>query len=190
MSTTRDRLLSVLERKEPERVVWWPRIKHWYDLHYATDTLPKRYSGMYLDEVYNELGVIPREVWPGGLIVNEGDDIDVWTTTKRMYKGTPGDYVVTRYSTPKGEMRQVLRKTEKGTSTYPVEYFLKDQNSIDVYKYVLENRQYGFNWQQHHWGKKRYGKMIYRRFGIWAFEPLLKLVIRIMGFNKRDGRSL
>ena len=196
MATTRDRLMAVLESKEPQRVVWWPRIRHWYDVNNCANTLPKRYGGLYLDEVYKDLDATPREVWIGGLFgggeyageialaTREGSDVEVWVKpAKGLYNGTSGDFTVTRYVTPVGEMRQVARRTEEGTSSYPVEHFLKDQESIGVYKYVLEHREYEFDWQRYRWGEKRYGDQIYPKAAIER-EPILRLVIGMMGLNR------
>ncbi|UCD72794.1 MAG: hypothetical protein JSW01_04905 [Candidatus Bathyarchaeota archaeon] len=197
MSTTRDRLTAVFEGGEPQEIVWWPRIKHWYDMNSSANTLPDRYQGMYLDEIYQDLGVVPRQVWTGGLFgggeyggyislaAREGKDIDVWVkpTKGLYYKDMPGNFVVTRYETPAGEMTQVVKRTERGTSIYPVEYYLKDQKSIEVYMYVLEQREYEFDWQYYRWGEKRYGDKIYPR-GAMGRAPLLRLVIDLMGLNQ------
>ncbi|KON26950.1 hypothetical protein AC480_04985, partial [miscellaneous Crenarchaeota group archaeon SMTZ1-55] len=67
MTETFDELMAVYEGREGRGVVFQPRIKHWYDVNLAAGTLPKKYQGMYVDEVYQDLGVTPREVWgPGG----------------------------------------------------------------------------------------------------------------------------
>ncbi len=188
---------AALQGTEPQEVVWWPRIKHWYDMNNSANSLPERYQGLYLDEIYEDLGVTPRQVWTGGLFgggeysgyidlaAREGSDVEVWVkpTKGLYYKDTPGDFIVTRYVTPVGEMTQVVKRTERGTSTYHVEYFLKDQESIDVYKYVLEHRDYEFDWQHYRWGEKRYGDKIYPRGGLQRM-PLLRLVIGMMGLNR------
>lgn len=197
MTTTRERLTAVLEGKVSEKVVWWPRIKHWYDMNNAANTLPEKYKGLYLDEIYENICATPRQVWTGGifgggeysgyidLTTREGSDVDVWVKPTRglYYKDIPGDFIVTRYATPVGEMTQVVKRTESGTSNYYVEYFLKDQESIDVYKYVLEHRHYEFDWQHYLWGEKRYGEKIYPRGGLQR-PPLLRLVIGMMGLNR------
>lgn len=197
MSTTRDRLTAVFEGGEPQKIVWWPRIKHWYDMNNSANTLPDKYQGMYLDEIYQDLGVAPRQVWTGGLFgggeyggyislaTREGKDIDVWVkpTKGLYYKDMPGSFIVTRYETPVGEMTQVVKRTERGTSIYPVEYYLKDQKSIEVYMYVLEQREYEFDWQYYRWGEKRYGDKIYPRAAMGR-APLLRLVIDLMGLNR------
>ncbi len=197
MVTTRDCLIAVLEGREPERVVWQPRIKHWYDVNNAKNTIPERYRGMYLDEIYGDLGATPRQVWQGvifgggefsgypGTMVREGDDVDVWVKqTKGLYYiDLPGDFIITRYTTPMGEMKAVSKRTEWGTSQYSVEYFLRDHESIEVYKHVLRRRSYQFDWQRYRWGEKRFGDKIYPRGGV-AKEPINRLTIGMMGLER------
>ena len=197
MVTSRDVLTGVLEGKEPQKVVWWPRIKHWYDMNNAADTLPEKYKGMYMEEIYEDLNATPRQVWTGvifgggefggyfNITTREGSDVDLWVkTTKGLYyRDISGDFIISRYTTPMGDMTQVAKRTERGTSTYIVEYFLKDQKSIDVFKYVLEHRSYEFDWQHYKWGEKRYGDQIYPR-GTIQRPPILRLVIGMMGLNR------
>ena len=201
MATTRARLQGVLEGKEPQSVVWWPRIKHWYDINNSANTLPERYKGKYLEEIYKDLDATaptaPRQVWMGvvfgggefggyiNITTREGSDVDLWTkTTKGLYYvDISGDFIIGRYTTPVGDMTQVLKRTERGTSTYPVEYYLKDQKSIEVYKYVLKQRSYEFDWQHYKWGEKRYKDKIYPR-GQIERPPILRLVIGMMGLNR------
>jgi hypothetical protein len=195
--TSREVLVDVLEGKEPQRVAWWPRIKHWYDINNSMDTIPEKYKGWYMEEIYEDLNAIPRQLWTGvifgggefggyfNITTREGSDVDIWVkTTKGLYyRDIPGDFIILRYTTPVGDITQVGKRTERGTSVYPVEYFLKDQKSIDVYKYVLEHRSYQFDWQHYKWGEKRYGHQIYPR-GVIQRPPVLRLVIGMMGLNR------
>ena len=59
-------IMAVYEGREGAKLVFQPRIKHWYDVNLSSGMLPDRYRGMYLDEIYEDLGVAPREVWGYG----------------------------------------------------------------------------------------------------------------------------
>ena len=51
-----EHLMAVYEKKEGSPLVFQPRLRHWYDVNYNAGTLPERYQGMYLDEVYRDFG--------------------------------------------------------------------------------------------------------------------------------------
>lgn len=181
MAGTFERMMAVYEGREGEGVVFQPRIKHWYDVNTAAGTLPEKYRGMYLDEVYKDLGVAPREVWvPGGgyldLKTREGDDVDVWVREK-------GDDVITEYRTPKGILRQVERLTEHGASRYNSEYLLKDLKDVEVFKYILEERSYQLDQRSYEWGGKRFGGVIPLRVSL-PRSPLMWLNVALMGFQR------
>jgi len=68
--------MAVLQGKEPQRIVWWPRLRHWYDVNRAANTLPKKYKDMDLGEVYKDLDATPRELGEEDLLkTREGIDV-------------------------------------------------------------------------------------------------------------------
>ncbi len=172
-----------------------PRLRHWFDVNHNAGTLPEQYQGMYLDEVYDDLGVVPREVWGPRRIGSElsgyftltnveRSDVEVWTRKMKGYKDDRDDiYLITEYRTPKGTLRQVQRYTEHRTSLMNVEYFLKSLDDLKIYEYILERRKYEWNHNRYEWGKKRYGKAIPLRANLER-SPLLWLIVGIMGFKK------
>ena len=196
VTETYENMMAVYEGRESSGVVFQPRIKHWYDVNLAAGTLPERYQGMYLDEIYRDLDVTPRQVWGLGgvgsefagylgLQVKEGDDVEVWVkqTHGLFYETKAHDYIITEYRTPKGTMRQVQRLTEHGISFYNSEYYLKDLEDIEVYKYVLQERTYQWDRLRYEWGEKRFGDLIPLRASL-QHSPLMWLMVRTMGFQR------
>lgn len=196
MSGTYENMMAVYEGREGTGVVFQPRIKHWYDVNMAAGTLPERYQGMYLDEIYRDLDVTPREVWgfggPGsefagylGLQADEGDDVEVWVKRTRglFYEAQPHDYMITEYRTPKGTIRQVQRLTERGTTLYNMEYYLKDLEDIEVYKHILQERSYRWDRLRYEWGKWRFGDIMPLRANLQR-SPLMWLIVGTMGFQR------
>jgi hypothetical protein len=187
--------MAVYEKKEGRPIVFQPRIKHWYDVNFNAGTLPSQYQGLYLDEVYRDLGVPPREVWgprrvgselSGYFALNsvEGDDVEVWTRRLSGYMGeSSDDYIITEYRTPLGNLRQVQRYTEHGTSLMNVEYFLKDLSDLKIFEYILSERNYSWDQNRYMWGKKRYGETIPLRANLER-SPIMWLIVGIMGFKR------
>jgi hypothetical protein len=190
-----DDLMAVYKKRGDRPLVFQPRLRHWYDVNFKAGTLPERYQGLYLDEVYRDIGVPPREVWgprrvgselSGYFSLNtvEGDDVEIWTRRLSGYMGESEDeYIITEYRTPKGSLRQVQRYTEHGTSLMNVEYFLKDLDDLRVFEYILSERNYEWNQSRYEWGKRRYGGIIPLRANLER-SPLMWLIVGIMGFKR------
>lgn len=190
-----EEMMAVYEKREGSPLVFQPRLRHWYDVNFNAGTLPERYHGMYLDEVYGDLGVLPREVWGPRRIGSElsgyfalstvdGDDVEVWTRRLSGYMGeSEDDYVITEYRTPVGSLRQVQRYTEHGTSLMNVEYYLKDLDDLKVFEHILGQRSYGWNQSRYEWGKVRYGEAIPLRANLER-SPIMWLIVGLMGFKK------
>jgi hypothetical protein len=190
-----DAMMAVYEGCEGLPLVFQPRLRHWFDVNHNAGTLPERYQGMYLDEVYRDLGVAPREVWGPrrigselsgyfALNVVEGDEVEVWTRRMEGYEGMKeDDYLVTEIRTPAGTLRQVQRYTEHGTSLMNVEYFLKGLDDLKVFEHALGERNYGWDQNRYQWGKRRYGDAIPLRANLER-SPLMWLIVGIMGFKR------
>jgi hypothetical protein len=190
-----ENIMAVYENREGRPLVFQPRLRHWYDVNFNAGTIPERYQGMYLDEVFRDIGVTPREVWgprrvntelSGYFALNtvEGDDVEVWTRRLSGYKGeSEDDYLITEYRTPVGDLRQVQRYTEQNTSLMNVEYFLKSLDDLKVYEFILNERRYVWDQVQYKWGEKKYGEAIPLRANIER-TPVLRLIVGIMGFKK------
>jgi hypothetical protein len=188
-------MMAVYEKKGGSPLVFQPRLRHWYDVNFNAGNLPEKYHGMYLDEVYGDLGFPPREVWGPrrigselsgyfALSTVEGDDVEVWTRKLSGYKGeSEDDYLITDIRTPVGSLRQVQRYTEHGTSLMNVEYFLKNLDDLKVFEYILGQRSYGWNQTRYDWGKVRYGEAIPLRANLERC-PVMWLIVGIMGFKK------
>ena len=188
-----EKMMAVYKKGIP--LVFQPRLRHWYDVNFNAGTLPEKYHGMYLDEVYGDLGVPPREFWgprrigselSGYFSLNtvEGDDVEVWTRRLSGYKGeSEDDYLITETRTPVGSLRQVQRYTEHGTSLMNVEYYLKNLDDLKIFECILEQRSYGWNQTRYDWGKVRYGDSIPLRANLERC-PVMWLIEDIMGFKK------
>ena len=58
--TFRERILRTFERKRIDRVAWQPRIYYWYNGRYDEGTMPEKYMGMSMLDIYDDLHASPR----------------------------------------------------------------------------------------------------------------------------------
>jgi len=98
--TPRERILAVFRREKIDKVVWQPRIDHWHDVNKALGTLPERYEGKELLEIYDDLGASPRtyRFFNDTIRCIQGEEVEVRTRDD-------GITVSTTYVTPKGETK-------------------------------------------------------------------------------------
>jgi len=61
--TFRELNLRIFRREPVDRVLWQPRIEHWYYTLQNDGTLPERYREMSLLEVFDDLGCSVRPYW-------------------------------------------------------------------------------------------------------------------------------
>ena len=132
--------MAVFEKRRADRLVWQPRLHHWYDVNKARGTLPKKYQGWDILEIYDELGASPRayHFFNDTIKTIEGDDVQVGVKDD-------GNCIYTKYRTPKGNLTQVERKTEYGTASLRIEYLLKTVGDFKVLAYILGHQSFEFD---------------------------------------------
>ena len=146
MLNTSERILRILRRQPVDsKIVWAPRLEHWYEVNRFTGTLPSEYRDKSLIEICDDLGVLPRTYYffEGTIKTFQGGDVDIKTTEN-------AEYIVSIYSTPKGRLREVRRKAIKGfasiaVATYWSEHLAKGVEDFRALKYVLENQTFEFD---------------------------------------------
>ena len=139
-------MLRIL-RKEPvdDRIVWAPRLEHWYEVNSFTGKLPAEYQGKSLLEICDALGASPRTYYffEGTIKTVQDAEVEIKTTEN-------AEQIVSEYSTPKGRLREVRRKAVKGLATnavapYWTEHMVKDVSDFQALKYILENQTFEFD---------------------------------------------
>jgi hypothetical protein len=132
--------MAVFEHRRPDRLLWQPRLHHWYDMNKVRGTLPKEYEGWDLLAIYDDLGASPRayHYFNDTIKVIEGEKVEV-------RRKVDEDYIYTKYRTPKGSLTQIERRTEHGTASLRTEYFLKSVEDFEVLKYILRNQSFIFD---------------------------------------------
>jgi len=136
--TDRERMLAVLNHRQPDRIPWIPRLRLWYNAAVLAGTLPDRFAGLSHREVQRAIGA----GWPsldGRIYRIEHDDVDIvetvdgWLTTKV-------------YHTPVGSVREVTRHSpELIAHALPgevIEHLLKGPDDYTIWEWVVKHRRY------------------------------------------------
>jgi len=132
--------MAVFNGGKADRLVWQPRLHYWYEVNKARGTLPKRFKGWNILEIYDELDASPRgyHFFNDTIRCIEGDKVEAQVKEK-------GDFVYTKFRTPRGSLTQVERKTEYGTARLRIEYLVKKIEDFEVLKYILSHQSYEFD---------------------------------------------
>ncbi|MDQ1280479.1 MAG: Uroporphyrinogen deCOase protein [Thermoproteota archaeon] len=174
----RESMLAAFSGKKADRIVWQPRLHIWYEANKKQGTLPKKYSGKEILEIYDDLEAMPRSYhfYNSTIKCNEGNDAELWVRNDR-------EAVFTKYITPKGELKEARKKTVYGAASYVTEYLLKDVEDFKVLTYVLENQTYEFDKNLYEDVKARIGNRAASTVNL-PHVPLQSLFINYMGFEK------
>jgi hypothetical protein len=178
-----ERVLRVFRKQPVDKIVWQPRLELWYDVNKFCGTLPDRYRDKDMLEICDDLGTSPRTYFLFNRTIKCIEGRDVKLETKEDSQN-----VVTIYSTPKGELREVKKKTQHGLATdgvtpYPTEYFLKGIEDFEVMKYILGNQTFEFDRQLYEKLNMMIGDRAAPIVSI-PFSPLPKITAWWMGFEK------
>jgi len=104
MSTTRQRLLTILDGRPPDGIPWVPRLLLWYNARRVTGTLPAAWHDLSLREVERTLGCgTPAR---DGQVARRG--YEGVTIERRQQDGLD----ILSYHTPVGSVRQVSHSSE------------------------------------------------------------------------------
>ena len=136
----RDRTMAAFHHRKADRLVWQPRLNHWYDVNKARGLLPKKYAGWEMLQIYDDLGASPR-AWH---YFNDTVRAVEGGSTKIEVK-EDSEFIRTKYTTPKGEVTQTEQRNLWGTNKMTVDYFLKTIDDFDALAYVLRNQSFEFD---------------------------------------------
>ncbi|MBS7624397.1 MAG: hypothetical protein QXS10_06995 [Candidatus Bathyarchaeia archaeon] len=174
----RERTIIIFNRKIPDRLVWQPRLHHWYYVNKARGTLPKKYEGYDLLEIYDDLGASPRayHYFNDTIRCVEGEGVELHRMEDR-------DYIYTKYVTPKGKLIQVERKTEYGVASMRVEYFLKSTDDFEILAYILRRQRFEFDKELYLEREKLLGDRSEPIINV-PWGSIQRLFIAYMGFER------
>ena len=135
-----ERILATFQGLKPDRIVWQPRIDHWYDVNKKLGTLPSRYREKELLETYDDLRASPRTYYLFDPTIKavEGKGVE-------MTIAQDEEKIVTTYVTPLGKLRDIQARTVHGTTTYHTEYLLKNVEDFRIMAYILERQDFEFD---------------------------------------------
>lgn len=157
--THKERMLKAGRGEWPDRLPWAPRLDLWYNSNSLYGTLPPKYQGYTLEQIYDDLGVAHHKIVPEFLKVRLEEDIvdrglglyRLWgmayrvelQNVERVVK-KEGDMTLVEYHTPVGSVSCKILFTEEmrraGASiTWIDEHVIKKPEDYKVVGYIFRN---------------------------------------------------
>lgn len=168
----REMILAVFRGEDPGGVVWQPRLEFWFLMNRHRGTLPQRYQGASLLDVYDDLGASVRYFTAPLRVVYE---------RTKVREERQGERLVRFWETPRGSLREVLRFNQFGLTAYHEEYKVKGPEDLRVLEYILEDSHYAFDEERYRQDLERVGQRGVPQF-YFRRSPLQALIIEHMGF--------
>jgi len=154
--TNKQRLLSALKGEKVDRLPWVADLAWWHSVNKKNGTLPEEYKDMNLFELHRAVGAM---ISAG---VFDFYKTKTWESVK-VSSEVEGDDIITRISTPVGEVQAKSTKTSISESYFQKEFLIKNAEDCKVMEYVLDNT---------------------------IIEPNLDSVIKLQEYYGEDGLSV
>jgi hypothetical protein len=138
--TNRQRFMAVLKSETPDLLPWFPRLEIWYEANRLERTLPERYQGVSLVDIYRKLGMgfHDRDLANCAIFQIQLRGVDVKTE-----EGEKG--IRTIYRTPLGSVSTLLSTTEemrrKGIRGLEVEHLIKGPEDYAPVEYIIAHTE-------------------------------------------------
>ncbi|MBT5875741.1 MAG: hypothetical protein HOH43_20115 [Candidatus Latescibacteria bacterium] len=137
--TNRERILSIMAGRPPDRIPWIPRLLLWYNAHTRAGSLPKEFRDLSLREIQRELG-LGDPARDGHVFQTSLDGVQV-----RRRKLNEMEEL-TEYDTPAGTVStrqqgsELLRQA--GIADLQVDFALKGREDYAAVEYLVEHNSY------------------------------------------------
>ena len=133
--TPRERVIFVLNGKQPDQVPWFGDLDYWATALIARHERPKdlKESPEYIQWHRDLLvGFYLQGYFPFKTIY-QNCDVKAWREGNKRY---------TQINTPKGSMRECWQWLEDSSCEAPIEHFLKTENDLAPMRHIYENVRY------------------------------------------------
>lgn len=173
--TFRDVNLRIFRREAVDRILWQPRIEHWYYTNRDQDTLPERYRKMSLLEVFDDLGCSVRPYWAFNPSIRTEDAKEI-----RREERLDGNLTTVIEHTPVGDLVTVLESTSIAhhTRKYPV----VTPDDMKVMEWMLEHRRVWFDADAYARGCEEIGDRGAPTIFISRIN-IMRIMVEMMGFE-------
>jgi hypothetical protein len=170
----REMNLAIFRGEDPGGVLWQPRLEFWYDVNRKRGTLPERYAGASLLDLYDDcLASVRYFTWPLKVRQRSVRTREEWVGPKRLAR---------YWETPVGTLREVVHYDEWDLSSYQDEYKVKTADDLAILEYIIQDQEWSWDQTTYEADLARVGERGAPQF-YFRRSPLQGLFIEHMGFQ-------
>ncbi|MDP6698233.1 MAG: uroporphyrinogen decarboxylase family protein, partial [Candidatus Latescibacteria bacterium] len=137
--SNRQRLLTIMDGGQPDRIPWIPRLLIWHTAHKRQGSLPSRFEGLSLRQVERELGMGTPARDGRIFAIDKRGDVEIETRSE-------GESELTTYRTPAGAVSTRYRSSEElarvGIQSLEVEHMIKGPDDFAAVEYMVQHAHY------------------------------------------------
>lgn len=132
--TNRERILTLLSGKKPDRVPWFGDLDYWYHSHAALGTLPAPYAGDGYFQLNRDCGV--------------GFYLQGFMPVRTTYGDVPisvehqGDHTIRTFHTPKGDLTEIQQYLPVSCSWGIVKHAVSDADDLPAFMHYIRQQTY------------------------------------------------
>lgn len=182
----KERILTVLKHKHPDRIPWVPSADYWYAVNKRNDTLPKEFEGCDQCDIMKSVGVglwgrvyeaVYREERPNIKVKRRKQERDIYT----IYE-TPIGSLSTRDRISIAVRDEVLPYAF-GDEIFPIKYMIEDVDDLRIARYMIEDTIYHVDYEKFFEQEKRFAEdgLVIAAVPRCALQRIL---VEFMGFEK------
>jgi uroporphyrinogen-III decarboxylase len=177
--TNRERMLSIVGGRRPDKIPWIPRLRLWYNFHKSAGTLPDKYRGWELRDIERDLGM--------GTPARDARVFSARTESVETRVRRSGNEIFAEYITPVGTVSTkhgVVEKLDRaGMSSYQIEHLIKRPEDYDVVEYIIEHTKLTPAYDQYAAYDQEIGEDGLPMVGLGAC-PMHKIMREYLGYEK------
>jgi hypothetical protein len=178
--TFREMNLRVFRREPLPHVFFQPRIEPWYQWHRTRGILPEELTGLDLPQVYDALPAAMRYFnYHTGL---PSAAVRTFDPVVKIETREQAGEMMTRYSTPYGELNETQRLTEEG-SWRIIEHLVRQPEDFKKVRWLYENSHFEFSEELFEQGRRFFGERGTPQFFL-PRSPYQALAIELISFDK------
>lgn len=136
--TERERVLAILNHKEPDQLPWFADFAYWVDSMKASGTFPVQYENTRLDDGLQKMH---RDFGTGFYL----QGFQPWTSKANGWEAKVeknGGTTVTTITTPVGELREVQKYSPISFSNGITEHLIKDIDDLKTFLWLTQHTSY------------------------------------------------